>query len=114
MGRPLAGVAVAAALAYTAFAALPGAEPAGAAKVRVLIAFSSYRARPLHPNIYFYEHDGVESGKIVGGTATPRPGANAEAHPSLTRDGRYCAFTFEVENNPKPACVAEIIFRSYE
>jgi Tol biopolymer transport system component len=68
------------------------------AKLRLLIAFASYRERPKHPNIFFYEHDGVGQGKIVGSVATPRAVASAEAHPSLSHDGRYCAFTFEQEN----------------
>jgi Tol biopolymer transport system component len=65
---------------------------------KLLIAFGSYRERPKHPNIFFYEHDGSGSGKILGKAGTPR-GATAEGHPSLSADGRYCAFTFELENN---------------
>ncbi len=68
--------------------------PAG----KVLIAFSSYRERPKHPNIFFYEHDGKAEGKIVGSVGTPRGVASADAHPSLTLAGRWCAFTFELEN----------------
>jgi Tol biopolymer transport system component len=75
---------------------LPAQE---AAPVKLLIAFASYRERPKHPNIFFYEHDGVANGKIVGSVGTPRPVASAEAHPSLSHDGRFCAFTFEKENN---------------
>src|SRR5437763_15429874 len=65
---------------------------------RLLIAFASYRERPKHPNIFFYEHDGKSSGKIVGSVATPRGVASAEGRPTLTLDGRLCAFTFELEN----------------
>jgi Tol biopolymer transport system component len=75
--------------------AVPAAEPP---RVKLLIAFASYRERPKHPNIFFYEHDGVSQGKIVGSVATPRGVASAEAHPSLSQDGRYCAFTSELEN----------------
>jgi Tol biopolymer transport system component len=64
---------------------------------KLLIAFSSYRERPKHPSIFFYEHDGVASGKIVGSVGTPRS-ADASAKPALSKDGRYCVFTFEVEN----------------
>ncbi|MBY0527017.1 MAG: hypothetical protein K2R98_26725 [Gemmataceae bacterium] len=75
------------------------AEPvAEQPKVKILIAFASYRERPKHPNIFFYEHDGVSQGKIVGSVATPRGVASAEGHPSLSHDGRFCAFTFELEN----------------
>src|SRR5438105_2155900 len=66
---------------------------------KLLIAFGSYRDRPRHPNIFFYDHDGIGSGKIVGKVGTPRNIASAEGHPSLSQDGRYCAFTFELENN---------------
>jgi Tol biopolymer transport system component len=78
-----------------------GALPPPAQKTpppKLLIAFASYRERPKHPNIFFYEHDGVADGKIVGSVGTPRGMASAEAHPSLSHDGRYCAFTFELEN----------------
>jgi Tol biopolymer transport system component len=66
---------------------------------KVLIAFSSYRERPKHPNIFFYEHDGISAGKIAGTLTTPRGVASADSHPSLSLDGRFCAFTFELENN---------------
>lgn len=65
---------------------------------KITIAFASYRDRPKHPNIFFYEHDGISNGKIVGTITTPRNVATAEAHPWLTQDGKYCAFTFEEEN----------------
>jgi Tol biopolymer transport system component len=65
---------------------------------KVLIAFASYRDRPKHPNIFFYEHDGIGNGKILGKAGT-QTGATAEGHPSLSHDGRYCGFTFELENN---------------
>ncbi len=76
-------------------AALPAQNPSGS---KLLIAFASYRDRPKHPNIFFYEHDGIDSGKIIGKVGT-QTGATAEGHPSLSHDGRYCAFTFELENN---------------
>src|SRR5688500_3018817 len=65
---------------------------------KLLIAFASYRDRPKHPQVFFYEHDGVSTGKLVGGTGTVKNAANAEAQPSLSHDGRFCAFTFEIEN----------------
>jgi Tol biopolymer transport system component len=65
---------------------------------RLLIAFASYRDRPKHPDIFFYEHDGVGRGEVVGKVGTPRNIACASGHPSLSHDGRSCAFTFEVEN----------------
>jgi Tol biopolymer transport system component len=65
---------------------------------KLLIAFASYRERPKHPSIFFYEHDGVASGKVVGSTGAQKNQSTAEAHPSLSQDGRFCAFTFEFEN----------------
>jgi dipeptidyl aminopeptidase/acylaminoacyl peptidase len=69
------------------------------AEGKLLIAFASYRERPRHPNIFLYEHDGVANGKIVGSVTTPRGVDSADVHPSLSQDGRFCAFTFEQENN---------------
>jgi len=94
MCRYAVGLAVLSALALS----IPVRSADEPAKVKVLIAFASYRERPKHPNIFFYEHDGVSQGKIVGSVATPRGVASADAHPSLSHDGRYCAFTFELEN----------------
>jgi len=67
-------------------------------KVKLLLAFASYRDRPKHPSIFFYEHDGVSQGKIIGGVPAARTAATACGHPALSQDGRFCAFTFEVEN----------------
>jgi Tol biopolymer transport system component len=75
---------------------LPAQEPQQA---KILIAFASYRERPKHPNIFFYEHDGLANGKIVGSITTTRAMASADSHPSLSHDGRFCAYTFELENN---------------
>jgi Tol biopolymer transport system component len=79
---------------FVSIPALPAQQPLPA---KLLIAFSSYRERPKHPSIFFYEHDGVASGKIVGSVGTPRS-ADASGKPALSQDGRYCVFTFEVEN----------------
>jgi len=82
------------------FAVGSGSLPRCPRKIRwfkVLIAFASYRDRPKHPNIFFYEHDGIAGGKILAGCT--QTGATAEGHPSLSYDNRYCAFTFELENN---------------
>lgn len=91
----------AAALAFLAILPLlesaPAQEPPPGP--RLLIAFGSYRERPKHPNIFLYEHDGVASGKLLGSVNSPRGVASAEGHPALSRDGRFCAFTFELENN---------------
>ena len=77
-----------------------GLLPAQEAKpTKLLIAFASYRERPKHPNIFFYEHDGVSTGKIIGSVGTQRAMASADHHPSLSHDGKLCAFTHEVENN---------------
>ena len=67
------------------------------APAKLLLTFASTRDRwdPPYPKIYFYEHDGIASGKIVGSIDTISGGVNksrADMHPSLSRDGRYCAF----------------------
>lgn len=80
-----------------AAALLPAQEPPAGSKL--LIAFGSYRERPKHPNIFLYEHDGVANGKLLGSVNTPRGVASAEGHPGLSHDGRFCTFTFELENN---------------
>jgi Tol biopolymer transport system component len=65
-------------------------------KSKILIAFASYRDRPRHPKIYFYQHDGVSEGKIVGSIDTVNN--RSDSHPSLSLDGRLCAFASEIEN----------------
>jgi len=88
-------------LSLPLLAVVLGALPAEQAPAtKVLIAFSSYRDRPRHPNIYLYEHDGVGAGKVVGvvGGMPNRSSADSYSHPSLSSDGRYCAYTYEKEN----------------
>jgi Tol biopolymer transport system component len=70
--------------------------PAPAGELKLLIAFSSFRERRLHPKVYFYEHDGVASGKIVG--SIDAVNQRSDHHPSLSHDGRFCAFASELEN----------------
>lgn len=65
---------------------------------KVLISFASYRDRPKYPHIFFYEHDGVATGKITGTVGSSRSVASAEAHPWLSGDAKFCAYTFELEN----------------
>src|SRR5579885_2363661 len=77
-----------------ALAAVPAQEPA--AKPKLLIAFASFRERPRHPKIYFYEHDGVAGGKVTGSIDTVNH--RSDYHPSLSHDGRLCAFASELEN----------------
>jgi Tol biopolymer transport system component len=72
-------------------------EPKKADKpVKLLIAFASFRERPLHPKVYFYEHDGVANGKILG--SIDAVNQRSDYHPSVSHDGRYCAFASELEN----------------
>ena len=81
-------------------AMLPLAQDGAAqeGKAKLLITFASYRDRPKYPHIFFYEHDGVAAGKITGTVTSPRSLASAEAHPWLTQDAKFCAFTYELEN----------------
>jgi Tol biopolymer transport system component len=65
---------------------------------KLLLAFASVRERraPPYPKIYFYEHDGVSQGKLLGSIDSITKGVNftrSDMHPSLSRDGRYCAFS---------------------
>ena len=63
---------------------------------RLLIAYGSYKDRGKYPTITFYEHDGLADGKIVG--TIPPVDLRSDSHPSLSHDGRFCAFTSELEN----------------
>lgn len=83
-------------LVVWALADSPSQPAEDRSKHKVLIAFSSFRDRKLHPQIYFYEHDGIKQGKILG-TIDP-VNQRSDSHPSLSRDGRYCAFAAELEN----------------
>jgi Tol biopolymer transport system component len=82
-----------------AVAAIATADPPPArpASTKLLIAFASYRERPLHPKVYFYEHDGIDNGKIVGSIEPVNQ--RSDYHPSLSHDGRFCAFASEKEND---------------
>jgi Tol biopolymer transport system component len=84
-------------LPLTFLVALP-ASPAQQPPPKLLIAFASYRERPKHPSIFFYEHDGLANGRIAGSTNAPKTVPTAEAESALTHDGRFCFFTFEFEN----------------
>ena len=71
-------------------------QPAAQPPKKLLISFSSYRDRPKHAQVSFYEHDGVSQGKIVGNipTVTNRQ----DYHPVLSRNGKLCVFASELEN----------------
>ena len=71
------------------------------APARLLLAFASTRERwdPPYPKIYFYEHDGVSQGKMLESIDTISKGVNnsrADMHPSLSKNGRYCAFASQI------------------
>lgn len=68
---------------------------------KLLIAFASVRERraPPYPRVFFYEHDGVARGKLVGLVESVTQGdqkTRSDMHPSLSRDGRYCAFSAQM------------------
>jgi Tol biopolymer transport system component len=81
------------------------ADPAPeASPPKLLIAFASVRERraPPYPKIYFYEHDGVANGKLVGSIDSVDKGGNnvrSDMRPSLSRDGRFCAFSAQIGVN---------------
>jgi Tol biopolymer transport system component len=65
---------------------------------RLFLAFSSFRDRPLHPRVYYYDWDGRGGGRLAGGIEPVN--LRVETHPSLARAGRLCACASEFENNP--------------
>src|SRR5262245_45206719 len=77
-------------------APLGAPQPADAPKLKLRIALASFKARPKQPTIHFYEHDGVGEGKIIGSIDTVN--LRSDHHPALSRDGRWCAFASELEN----------------
>ena len=58
------------------------------------IAFTSLRERPLYTVVYFYDHDGEKTGKIVGGVA--EVDSRSDHHPALSSDGKRAVFAGEV------------------
>ncbi len=73
----------------------------------LLIAFSSYKDRPKHAQVYFYEHDGVSKGKIVGSIDTV---ANRQDyHPILSKNGKICVFASELENQTSKIFVYDMV-----
>jgi Tol biopolymer transport system component len=94
MSRALLCLAVVAASGLPA----PAQSTARAPGAKLLLAFASVRERraPPYPKIYFYEHDGVSRGKLVGSIDSVTGGVNqtrSDMHPALSRDGRFCAFS---------------------
>jgi len=67
------------------------------ASPKLLIAYGSYKDRIKYPTVTFYEHDGVSSGKIAG--TIPTVDLRSDSHPTLSHDGKLCAFASELENN---------------
>jgi dipeptidyl aminopeptidase/acylaminoacyl peptidase len=79
----------------------PAQPPPELPGAKILIAFSSVRERraPPYPRVFFYEHDGVANGKLVGFVETLTKGdqkTRSDMHPSLSRDGRFCAFSAQM------------------
>lgn len=88
-------ITLAALLAGTTSAAPP--PPPKASGKKLLLAFASLRNRraPPYPQVFFYEHDGVGKGKLLGSIPSITKGTNftrSDSHPSLSGNGRYCAF----------------------
>jgi Tol biopolymer transport system component len=74
-------------------------NPAGSqAPPRLLLAFASFRDRPLHPRVYFYQHDAEATGAPAGEVATRD--LLVDTRPSLAQGGRLCATASELENQP--------------
>lgn len=91
-------------LALSVTGALPvwvSATEPPASSTKLLIAFASVRERhaPPYPKIHFYEHDGAGKGKLAGAIESVGTEVNksrADMHPSLSRDGRFCAFASQL------------------
>jgi Tol biopolymer transport system component len=78
----------------------PGPAPAAPKEAgpSLLLAFASVRERraPPYPKVYFYLHDGVANGKLLGSIDSITKGTNftrSDMHPCLSRDGRFCTFS---------------------
>ncbi len=83
------------------------AEVASAAEpTKLLIAFASYKDRPQSPQLFFYEHDGIGSGKLI--TGVPAVAKRSDHHPCFSGDGRLCAFASEAEGQP---CTIQVFDR---
>src|SRR5260370_42578614 len=83
-------------IVFAPLAALFAQGTAEPPKHKLLIAFASFRDRAKQPQVNFYEHDGVSKGKIVG--SIPTVTNRSDSRPSLSIDGRFCAFASELEN----------------
>lgn len=74
------------------------AAPVSAAEPSVLIAVSSYRNRPMHPEILFYKLDPSGVCAPAGGV-TPVT-KRSDHHPVFSGDGKLCLFASEAEGQP--------------
>ncbi len=74
---------------------------------RLLIAFSSYRDRPKHAQVFFYEHDGISQGKIVGNI--PTIANRQDYHPMVSKNAKVCVFASELENETSKIFVYDMI-----
>jgi Tol biopolymer transport system component len=88
------------AVAAGLFATAAGPPPVSGGR-KLLIAFASVRERraPPYPRIFFYEHDGVANGKLLGAIDSVYKGVNqsrSDMRPSLSGDGRFCAFSSQM------------------
>lgn len=71
-------------------------ETANELTPKLLLAFAAYHPRKQQPTIYFYQHDGQSRGKMSGEVKSEPK--RSDYHPSLSADGRLCAFAAELEN----------------
>jgi Tol biopolymer transport system component len=74
---------------------------------KLLLAFGAYHPRKQQPTIYFYQHDGESRGKLAGEVKSEPK--RSDYHPSLSGDGRLCAFAAETENETSRIHVWDLI-----
>ena len=92
----LASFAAAAFFFFSAAASELSAQSTTEFKPKLMIAYGAYHPRKQQPTIYLYQHDGESRGKVAGEVKSEPK--RSDYHPSLSADGKLCAFAAELEN----------------
>ncbi|MEY4179317.1 MAG: hypothetical protein RLY70_2891, partial [Planctomycetota bacterium] len=86
----LASFAAAAFFFFSAAASELSAQSTTEFKPKLMIAYGAYHPRKQQPTIYLYQHDGESRGKVAGEVKSEPK--RSDYHPSLSADGKLCAF----------------------